>query len=69
MIFFVYHLKTLQNLKQLTTFGEKPIDLFKTTQKGLMSAIPKANYNPKKEKGFTDKLNELLLKELKVNGK
>lgn len=63
------YLKTLQNLKQLTTFGEKPIDLFKTTQKGLMSAIPKANYNPKKENGFTDKLNELLLKELKVNGK
>ena len=63
------YLKTLQNLKQLTTFGEKSIVLLKATQKGLLNAIPNVNSNPKKESGFTNKLNEILLKELQVDGK
>lgn len=63
------YLRTLQNLKELTAFGNKSINLLKTTQKGLISAIPNANSNPKKESEFTNKLNEFLLKELEINGK
>ncbi|UAM97136.1 tryptophan-rich sensory protein [Polaribacter litorisediminis] len=61
------HLKTLQQLKELTTFGEKSIVFLKSTQKGLINAIPNLKPNPSQSNRFKDELTEILLKELQIN--
>ena len=61
------HLKTLQQLKQLTSYGDKSVELLEDVQSGLLRALPPLTSNPYKNKGHDDELNKLLLKELQLN--
>lgn len=63
------YLVTLQSLKQLTLFGDKPLQLLKTAQKGLFEAIPNSKPSPTKTKKFKDNLKDLVIKELQKNAK
>ncbi|PKD18307.1 hypothetical protein APR41_03915 [Salegentibacter salinarum] len=62
------YLNTLQQLKQLAEVQQTEQDLISEVQKGLMQALPKVSPEPGKRNGFSDKLNDLLLKELELNG-
>lgn len=61
------YLTTLQSLKELTLFGDKPIKLLKSTRNGLLEAIPNSNSNPTKSKGFKNSLKQIVIKELQAN--
>jgi len=58
------HLKTLQDLKQLTVFGENSLELCTQAQKGLLEAIPEQLPNATKPKTSINDIDQLLLKAL-----
>jgi len=61
------HLKTLQQLKWIIEGKENTIQILQEVQQGLLLAIPETNTNPVKSKLFSDKINQLLLKELEIH--
>ena len=61
------YLQTLQQLKELTVFGDKPVTFLKEVTLSILKVIPIMDTDPNKQKGFKDELNELLLKEFQIN--
>ncbi|MBT8277846.1 MAG: tryptophan-rich sensory protein [Bacteroidia bacterium] len=58
------HLKTLQQLKSLTTVIEISLELLGDVQNGLHQALPENKPSPHQSEVLLDELNQLLLKEL-----
>ncbi|MBZ9729390.1 tryptophan-rich sensory protein [Salegentibacter sp. JZCK2] len=62
------YLNTLQQLKRLAEEEQIGQGLLAEVQKGLLQALPKDSPEPGKRSIFGGKLNDLLLKELELNG-
>jgi hypothetical protein len=60
-------LRTLQLLKELSENKNTTTATLRSIQNGLMLAIPSSEFSPTKSNRFTDKINQLLLKELELH--
>lgn len=60
-------LRTLQLLKELSENKNTTTVALRSIQNGLMLAIPSSEFSPTKSYRFTDKINQLLLKELELH--
>jgi hypothetical protein len=60
-------LRTLQLLKELSENKNTTTVALRSIQNGLMLAIPSSEFSPTKSNRFTDKINQLLLKELELH--